>query len=108
MTSDTIAYGETYDLSVTVKDSDGDAITLDGTYSASYRFTNSCKTGGTEIAAGSMTISDGVATASIDTGDAGWSPGIYFYDVRITDPDGNEYVSETIQLVISVTQTQPA
>ena len=108
MTSDEIAYGETYDLSVSVKDADGDLVTLDGTYSAKYRFTNSREAGGTEIAAGVMTIADGVATASIDTGDEAWSPGIYYYDIRITDPDGNEYVSSMIQLVICSTQTLPA
>lgn len=108
MTSDAIAYGESYDLSISVKDSDGAAVTLDGTYSAVYRFTDSREVGGTEIAAGSMTIADGVATASIDTGDSPWVPGLYYYDIRITDPDGNEYVSEMIQLEICVTQTQPA
>lgn len=108
MISDEIAYGETYDLSVTVKDADGDLVTLDETYTAVYRFTNSRETGGTQVAAGSMTIADGAATASVDTGDEGWSPGIYYYDVRITDPDGNEYVSEMIQLAICNTQTQPA
>ena len=108
MISDEIAYGETYDLSVSVKDADGDLVTLDGTYSAAYRFTDSREVGGTQIAAGSMTIADGVATASIDTGDDPWVPGIYYYDVRITDPDGNEYVSSMIQLVICNTQTLPA
>ena len=108
MLKDKISYGETYDLSVSVCDSDGNAVTLDETYSAKYRFTDSRELGGTEIAAGDMVIADGVATASIDTGNTPWTAGIYFYDVRITDEEENEYVSEVIQLVISATQTLPA
>jgi hypothetical protein len=68
MTSDTIKLGETYDLSVTVNDADGDPITLDGTYSAAYRVNTAIDASGTDIALASITIADGKATASIDTG----------------------------------------
>jgi hypothetical protein len=98
MTSDTIKLGETYDLSVTVNDADGDPITLDGTYSAAYRVNTAIDASGTDIALAAMTIADGKATASIDTGATGWATGIYYYDVRITDPDGHDYWSETIKL----------
>jgi len=105
--SDTIAYGESYDLSVVVEGLDPDVFALDDTYLVKYRFTDS-RVPGTEFAAGTMTIADGAATATIDTGDDPWTPGIYYYDIRITDPDGHEYVSQVIELVITATQTQPA
>ena len=38
-----------------------------------------------------MTISGGVASSTFDTGDAPWSAGRYRYDIRITDPSGNDY-----------------
>lgn len=106
MTTDKIAHGESYDLEVKLQDQDGDDITLDGTYSAKYRFLTGRGTG-TEIAAGTMTIADGVATASIDTGDSSWTHGLFFWDVRITDPDGHEYVTEMVQLEVCDTITQP-
>lgn len=107
MITDEIAHGETYDIEVSAEGADDLAVTLDGTWGARFRVLSEDVTGD-EIAAGAMTIAEGVATATIDTGDAPWVPGTYYYDVRLTDPDGNEYVSDTVKLVVNGTQTIPA
>ena len=97
MTTDTIVWGETYDISISCQESDETPITLDGTWSAACCFT-SAKVGGTVIAEPTMTIAAGVATATIDTGDEEWAAGEYYYDVRLTDPDGNDYWTEPVKL----------
>lgn len=107
MITDEIAYGESYDIEVSGAGADDLAVTLDETWGARFRVLTEDVTGD-EIAAGEMTIADGVATTTIDTGDAPWVPGTYYYDVRLTDPDGHEYVSDTVKMVVNGTQTIPA
>ena len=104
MKNDTITWGETYDISVTVKDADGNAIVLDETYSAACRIVTK-NHGGPLFAEPPMTIAGGAATASIDTGDRPWKAGVYFYDVRITDPAGNDFWSEYVRLTLNVRNT---
>lgn len=106
MKTDQVRWGENYDISVTAQNADGDQITLDETWSGKYRVLNQ-NGAGTKIEAGPLVIADGVATATIDTGEVGWSPGIYFWDVRLTDADGYEYPSETVRLTVVATQTEP-
>ena len=106
MENDQIRWGESYDLSITAQDADGNAIALDETWSGKYRVLTG-NGSGTEIEAGALAIADGVATATIDTGAGQWIPGIYYYDVRLTDPDGYEYPSETVRLRVVATQTEP-
>ena len=104
MTTDEIKLGETYDISISAQDSDGAAITMDGTWLAACAFTSD-HVGGTVMAEPTMTIAAGVATASIDTGAAIWSVGDYFYDIRLTDPDGNDYWTDPIKLEIQTRNT---
>ena len=99
MTTDTITWGETYDISLAAQDADGVAITLDGTWSAACRFTKT-DIGGEIIANPTMTIAAGVATCQIDTGDAEWSHGVFYYDIRLTDADGYDYWTEPVRLKI--------
>jgi hypothetical protein len=99
MTSDSIKWGETYDISAAAADADGVAIPLDGTWSAAIRITRE-RVGGEVVAEPAMTIGGGVATCTLDTGDDGWRPGIHWYDIRLTDPDGNDYWSEAVKLTL--------
>lgn len=104
MTTDSIKWGETYDLSVSAQDENGDAVTIDETWSAACRFVSSADTA-TTIFQGDMTIADNAASISIDTGEAPWKAGTFFYDVRFTDPDGNDYWTESIRLTLHTRQT---
>lgn len=106
MLEDEISYGETYEVVAQFGETDEDPIVMDETYSIKYRFLTR-NGGGTEIAAGTIPIADGVGSIEIDTGDEPWEPGCVFFDIRITDPDGDEHVSETVQLTILKTQTVP-
>jgi len=99
MITDTIVWGETYDLSIAAQDANEDPITLDGTWSVACRITSG-QVGGTLVLEPTLTIAAGVATGSIDTGDSEWSPGDYYYDVRLTDPDGDDYWTEPVHLKI--------
>lgn len=98
--TDSIVWGETYDLSVAAKDADGVDITLDGTWSAACRITKD-RVGGEVILNPAMTIADGVATCAIDTGGAEFEAGNYFYDVRLTDSAGNDYWSAPVKLTLN-------
>ena len=104
MVTDTITHGETYDIQATAQDAAGDAITLDGTWSAACRITKN-KIDGIIILEPTMTIAAGTASTSIDTGDAEWSPGSYYYDIRITDSDGNDQWSEPVNLILESRNT---
>lgn len=104
METDTIKHGETYDLNITAEDADGVAITLDGTWEAACRVTKN-KIGGVVIAEPALTFSLGAAVGSIDTRDAEWEPGTYFYDVRLTDPDGNDFWTEPVKLKVEARNT---
>jgi len=98
MTTDTIKWGETYDLAVQAKDTEGNVLSLAG-YQAAARFV-SMRVGGGEVAAVELIIEDDTARCSIDTGSEGWAPGPYRYDVRFTDADGNNYWSDPVKLVL--------
>lgn len=100
MTSDTITYGETYDIEAAAQDANGDPIIIDGTWSAACRITKN-KIGGPIIAEPTMAIADGKATCTLDTGDDPWTAGTYYYDIRITDPDGNDQWSEAVRLTLT-------
>lgn len=99
MTIDTIKWGETYDIQAQAGDVDGVPIVMDGTWSAAVLITRQL-VGGATVAEPAMTMVDGAATCSIDTGSEGWAPGVYYYDVRLTDPDGNDYWCEAVKLVV--------
>ncbi len=103
MATDIIIWGETYDLSVTAKDAAGAAVALDGTWAAACRVCASL--GGTLVLEPAMTITGGAAVASIDTGDEPWAPGTYIYDIRLTDPDGNDYWCEPVTLILKLRNT---
>lgn len=99
MQSDSITWGETYDISVQAKDGDGVPITLTESYQVACRVT--LQIGGNPIVDPLVSIVGGLAKASIDTGDEPWRPGTYYYDLRITDPDGNDFWSEPVMLTLN-------
>lgn len=55
-----------------------------------------------------LPIVDGIARVSIDTGNAPFAVGIYFYDVRCTDADGNDFWNDIVKLTINTRLTQPS
>lgn len=107
MRTDTIFWGETYGLEATVSDANGDAITLDGTWSAACRVTKG-EVGSSMFFEPTVSIVGGKVTGEIDTGAAIWRPGAYYYDVRVTDSDGNDIWSEPVELVLRTRNTPPS
>lgn len=98
MTTVTITWGEQIDLSITAVDENGDPIVLDGTYSAACQFARS--PGGRGFIQPPVSISDGAVQVDVDTRDEVWVPGVYYFDVRITDAGGVDYWSEPIKVVL--------
>lgn len=95
--TDSIFWGETYEIEATVADANGDPITLDGTWSAVCRVTKG-EIGASSFFEPTVSIVGGKVTGEIDTGAAIWRPGTYYYDVRVTDSDGNDIWSPAVKL----------
>jgi hypothetical protein len=100
MNADTIKWGETYDIELAAADADGDPIALDETWDVACRVTKA-RIGGPIIAEPAMTTSGGKARCTLDTGDPEWAAGTYYYDLRLTDPDGNDYWTEAVKLTLT-------
>ena len=98
MNTDTIVWGQTYDIEVAVQNQNGEPITLDDTYQVACRVVAAI--GGPTILEPPVTISGGKATASIDTRNSVFSAGTYHFDVRITDPDGYDDWTEPVKLTL--------
>lgn len=104
MIKDTIKCGETYVIPAEARDGEGNTLVMDNTWSAACRIISK-KTKAIVLDQVSMPIANGKASISLDTGNAPWAPGIYLYDIRITDPDGNDSWSEQIQVTMEPTIT---
>lgn len=104
MIPDTIKHGETYDINIEAQDADGVAIVLDDTWQARLRVTRE-KIGGEVIADVTLAIAAGVATTSLDTGDAEWRAGVYFYDACLTDDEGHDYWTQPVKLTLEARNT---
>ena len=102
MQTERIKRGETFSFSAAFEDAAGDAVVIDGTWSVALRI---CKDGvGGEVAVDvPVTIADGVASVSFDTETL--EPGTYYYDMRVTDPDGNDEWSAPVKITIEQTNT---
>lgn len=96
---DTIYWGETYEISIAAQDASEASIPLDNTWQAACAI-SSGRVGGPIVAEPTMTIAAGVATATIDTGEAEWSAGEFYYDIRITNPDGEDFWTDPVKLRI--------
>ena len=94
-----ITWGEKVEIRATAKTEAGTDITLDSRWSAACRITKS-KIGGEVVENPTMTIADGIATGSVDTGADAWEPGLYFYDVRFTDSEGDDHWSPPYRLIV--------
>jgi hypothetical protein len=104
--TDTVVSGETYGLSISCTDPDGVAIVLSAGWSAACTVCAG-KIGGVPVDTIAMTVADGVATGSLDT-DETLVVGRYYLDIRLTDPDGNNYWSAPWCLRVVVSNTPPA
>lgn len=96
MTTDYLKQGETLNLSITAKDSNGSGVALSG-YSAAMRICKD-KVGGTTAADISLGISNDTITGSYNTNSL--NPNDYYYDIRLTDESGNDFWSAPVKMVI--------
>lgn len=97
MTTDSIFHGETYAITVSFLDADDAPVTIDSAWTVVVGVSRN-QSGPPLLPLLTMPISDGAASIAIDTG--AWEPGTYFYQCRATDPDGNDYWSEPVRLVL--------
>lgn len=102
MESERIKRGETFSFSAEFLDVDGVAVPVDETWSFGLRI---CKggIGGETFVDVPVALVDGALSGTYDTEDM--LPGIYYYDIRATDPDGNDEWSDPVKLTIDPTNT---
>ena len=93
-----IHHGETLTLTADAVDDAGAEVTIGAGWQAACAIKSAYA--GTPVLTATMPIASGVASLSIDTGDAEWAPGAYRYDIRLTDPDGHDYWIDTQELVL--------
>lgn len=104
MDTDTIYWGEAYDISASGQDAQGAATPV---VSGHVRITKD-KIGGKQVFSSEMTIAAGVATITIDTRGDAWGPGVYYYDCRLTDTDGYDQWTDPVQLVLENRNALPS
>jgi hypothetical protein len=96
---DCAVWGEVYEMTLELQDADSVQVPMDETWSLSCGVSR--KFHGTDLVAEPvMTIADGVASGEIDTAEDGWEPGVYFYDFRLTDPDGKDIWTAPVRLTL--------
>ena len=100
MLTDRIYLGETYTISASGQDENGAAFAIPGTWEVKARIMADTYNGDV-VADLTLAIANGVASVSMDTGNSPFAAGIYFYDIRITDADGNDFWSDMVKLVIT-------
>ena len=93
-----IHHGETLTLTAAAVDDAGAEVIIGAGWQAACAIKSAYA--GTPVLTATMPIASGVASLSIDTGDAEWAPGAYRYDIRLTDPAGNDYWIDTQELVL--------
>lgn len=91
-----IHHGETLTLTAAAVDDGGEEVTIGAGWQAACAIKSAYA--GTPVLTAAMPIASGVASLSIDTGDPEWAPGAYRYDIRLTDPAGNDYWIDTQEL----------
>ena len=94
-----IAWGETYRREIEVRDETNEIIPMDATWSAACLFTRDFLKG-EEVVSLVIDVSGGTGWIEVDTRDPEWRPGVYVYDVRVTDPDGNDNWSGENRLIL--------
>jgi hypothetical protein len=100
ITTNEIVWGESYKISVSAQNPNGDAISINGSWGAACRITKDY-IGGDVILNATMTIADNVASTVLDTGNDEFSYGVYYYDVRLTDEGGHDYWTEPVRLILA-------
>lgn len=107
MTTTEIYWGETLIISGDPTTPGGSPIVLDETWSADCVITKN-RIGGEVVARPVMAIMDGVPTTTIDTGDQVWTHGVYYFDIRVTDPAGNDHWSDPGRIVMKNRNARPS
>lgn len=92
----------------TIRATDGtDPVVMDENWLAAATVTKD-KVGGTVVVNLEGSIADGAAVFEFDTSAAGWSEGIFFYDIRLTDDGGEDYWSQIVRLDVTARNTPPS
>jgi len=102
MQTERIKRGEVFALSLEFKDADGEVIAVNETWSFACRICKEYVKGET-AADVPISLVDGIPVGSYQTDDL--EEGLYFYDVKATDPDANDYWSCPVRLIIEPTNT---
>lgn len=92
-------WGVKITLTANAKTADGTPVEMTSDWSAACRVTKG-EIGGEVVANPTMTISGTKALGVIDTSEAGWEPGLYYYDFRITDDLGTDSWSNPVSLLL--------
>ncbi|MGB1224825.1 MAG: hypothetical protein ACPHCN_11870 [Mycobacterium sp.] len=107
MLRDTINHGETYDLSISGEDENGDPVEFSDDIDVALRVCR-LRTNGELLVDVPLQVVSGVVRADIDTGDAPWEDGVFVYDLRFTDDLGNDVWTEPVQLVLDERCSPPS
>ena len=102
MDSERIKRGETFSFAAEFQDVDGNPVAVDETWSFGLRICKGGIGGETHVDV-PVTLTDGSLSGTYDTEDM--DEGVYYYDIRCTDPDGNDEWSDTVKLTIDPTNT---
>jgi len=95
--TDKVTWGKVYPVVIKLRDDQGDPVVFDNTWQVDVRIARGA-VGGELLPPPTVTIANGEATCSFDTDSPGWAPGDYYYDARITFPDGTDEWSEIVHL----------
>lgn len=119
MENDSIKWGKLLTRRIAGQDADGAYFAITAEWAGAWRIVTQLPEGGdlpdggdlddgAQIAAGALDIADGLASFTVDTSAAGWAPGHYYYDVRLTDPDGVDWWSDIVHLELLPRITAPS
>lgn len=104
MIEESITWGETYELEIEALDFAGEPIAINENWQIASRFTRG-RVGGQVVAEPELTVASGKPRLSIDTGDDAWKPGIYYYDIRLTNPEGDDQWTSPVKLNLATRNT---
>lgn len=110
METDSITWGALYTFQASGSSAlDGSVPFLfDETWSAAARVCTE-QVGGPTFADYPLTLTpEGGFSATVDTSEAPWTEGEYYYDIRITDASGVDYWSQPIKLILTPRCTPPS
>ncbi|MBB5351062.1 PAS domain-containing protein [Haloferula luteola] len=95
----TMKWGDPLEIALQLKDPDGEIIPMDETWRAVIGFSLTGDTSDPDFEF-PMVIEDGMAMTDLDTREEPFEPGVLYYDIRYTDPEGKDRWTETTRLTL--------